>query len=71
MAAFGSDVDPALYRERIWPRLGAVKLAEIMEATGDSKGYCSTIRSREVDAARLDMAGASNYARPWKRSGST
>jgi hypothetical protein len=43
--AFGADVDPALYRERIWPRLGAVKLTEIMEATGYSKGHCSTIRA--------------------------
>ena len=45
VAAFGADLDPALYRERIWPRLGAVKLAEIMEATGYSKGHCSTIRA--------------------------
>jgi hypothetical protein len=45
VAAFGADVDPAIYRERIWPRLGAVKLAEIMEATGYSKGHCSTIRA--------------------------
>ena len=43
--AFGADVDPAIYRERIWPKLRAVKLAEIMEATGYSKGYCSTIRA--------------------------
>ena len=45
VAAFGADVDPAIYRERIWPKLGAVKLAEIMEATGYSKGHCSTIRA--------------------------
>jgi hypothetical protein len=44
-AAFGADVDPAIYRNRIWPKLGAVKLAEIMEATGYSKGHCSTIRA--------------------------
>jgi hypothetical protein len=44
-AAFGVDVDPAIYRERIWPKLGAVKLADIMEATGYSKGHCSTIRA--------------------------
>jgi hypothetical protein len=43
--AFGVDVDPATYRERIWPKLGAVKLTDIMEATGYSKGYCSTIRA--------------------------
>jgi len=43
--AFGTDVDPAIYRERIWPKLGAVKLADIMEATGYSKGHCSTIRA--------------------------
>jgi hypothetical protein len=43
--AFGDDVDPAIYRERIWPKLGAVKLAEIMEVTGYSKGHCSTIRA--------------------------
>ncbi len=44
MAAFGSDVDPAIYRERIWPGLAAVKLSQLIEATGYSKGYCSTIR---------------------------
>lgn len=44
-AAFGADVDPAIYRERIWPRLAAVKLVDIMEATGYSKGHCSTIRA--------------------------
>ena len=27
VAAFGSEVDPALYRERIWPKLRAVKLS--------------------------------------------
>jgi CRISPR-associated protein Cas1 len=43
--AFGTDVDPAIYRQRIWPKLGAVNLAEIMEATGYSKGHCSTIRA--------------------------
>lgn len=31
------------YRERIWPRLATVKLADIMGATGYSKGHCSTI----------------------------
>jgi hypothetical protein len=45
VAAFGSDVDAAVYRELIWPKLGSVKFAEIMEATGYSKGYCSTIRA--------------------------
>ena len=44
-AAFGADVDPALYRERIWPRLAGVKLTDLMEATGYSKGHCSTIRA--------------------------
>jgi CRISPR-associated endonuclease Cas1 len=43
--AFGTDVDPAVYRERIWPKLAGMKLTEIMQATGYSKGYCSTIRS--------------------------
>jgi hypothetical protein len=43
--AFGADVDPTIYRDRIWPKLGAVKLADIMEATGYSKGHCSTIRA--------------------------
>jgi hypothetical protein len=43
--AFGGDVDPAIYRERIWPRLATVKLSEIMAATGYSKGHCSTIRA--------------------------
>jgi len=45
VAAFGADVDPAIYRERILPKLAAVKLADIMEATGYSKGHCSTIRA--------------------------
>jgi hypothetical protein len=45
VAAFGADVDPAIYREHILPNLAAVKLAEIMEATGYSKGHCSTIRA--------------------------
>ena len=43
--AFGADIDPAIYRERIWPRLAAVKLSEIVEATGYSKGYASYIRA--------------------------
>ncbi len=42
--ALGTDVDPVIYREHIWPRLKAMKLADIMEATGYSKGHCSTIR---------------------------
>lgn len=45
IAAFGSDIDPALYRERIWPALKGVKLAAIMEASGFSKGYASNIRA--------------------------
>jgi hypothetical protein len=45
VAAFGADVDPAIYRQRILPKLGAVKLADLMEATGYSKGHCSTIRA--------------------------
>jgi hypothetical protein len=44
VAAFGADVDPATYREQIWPRLAGVRLAEIVEATGYRKGHCSTIR---------------------------
>ena len=43
--AFGSDIDPAFYREQIWPKLRDFKLAEIMAATGYSKGYCSTVRA--------------------------
>ena len=43
--AFGADVDLAIYRERIWPGLARVKLSVIMEATGYSKGQCSTIRN--------------------------
>jgi hypothetical protein len=45
VVAFRADVDPAIYRERIWPKLAGVKLAEIMEATGYSKDHCSTIRA--------------------------
>ena len=40
-----NKVDPSIYRERILPKLQAVKLADIMEATGYSKGHCSTIRA--------------------------
>ena len=43
--AFGSDVDPELFRREIFPRLAGVKLAEIMNASGYSKGYCSNIRA--------------------------
>lgn len=42
---FGADIDPDLYRREILPRLGIVKLSEIMRATAYSKGHCSTIRS--------------------------
>jgi hypothetical protein len=45
VTAFGVDVDPTIYHEHIWPKLAAVKLAAIMEVTGYSKGYCSTIRA--------------------------
>jgi CRISPR-associated endonuclease Cas1 len=45
VAAFGADIDPAIYRDCILPKLGTVKLADIMEATGYSKGHCSTIRA--------------------------
>jgi hypothetical protein len=45
VTAFGADVDPAIYRQHILPKLATVKLAEIMEATGYSKGHCSTIRA--------------------------
>jgi hypothetical protein len=45
VAAFGANVDPAVYREHILPKLSAVKLTDIMEATGYSKGHCSTIRA--------------------------
>lgn len=45
VGAFGADVDPALYRLEILPRLAGVKLAAIMEASGYSKGYCSAIRA--------------------------
>jgi hypothetical protein len=72
MEAFGTDVDPAVYRERIWPKLAAVKLAEIMQATGYSKGYCSTIRSGRwtphvstwpalANLVGLDMANFSDH----------
>lgn len=43
--SFGADVDPAIYREHIWPKLQAVKLSALMEATGYSKGYCSALRA--------------------------
>ena len=34
-----------MWRERIWPRLGAVKLSAMVEASGHSKGHCSVIRA--------------------------
>ena len=37
--------DPAYYRKEILPRLGDVKLSDIVAATGFSKGYVSQIRS--------------------------
>jgi hypothetical protein len=52
VAAFGSDVGPALYRERIWPKLRAVKLSAIVDASG-YKAYASYIRAgrREAELA--------------------
>ena len=64
MAAFGSDVDPAIYRERILPKLAAVKLVDIMEATGYSKGaLLNDPRRLHLDTARLDLASASSTGR--------
>ena len=70
--AFGTDVDPAVYRERIWPKLAAVKLTDIMQATGYSKGYCSTIRNGKwaphvstwPALARLGWGGRGQPQRP-------
>jgi CRISPR associated protein Cas1 len=45
VAAFGADVDPDSYRRDIWPKLARVTLAQLVEATGYSKGYCSNIRA--------------------------
>lgn len=45
VTTFGADVDPAIYRQCILPKLAALKLSDIMEATGYSKGHCSTIRA--------------------------
>jgi CRISPR-associated endonuclease Cas1 len=39
------EFDPEMFRREILPGLGAVKLAEIVEAIGCSKGYASVIRS--------------------------
>jgi hypothetical protein len=38
VAALGSDVDPDLYRREIWSKLATMKLAQLVEATGYSKG---------------------------------
>ena len=43
--ALGCDVDPDLYRRDIFPKLEKVKLAQLVEATGYSKGHCSHIRA--------------------------
>jgi CRISPR-associated endonuclease Cas1 len=40
-----ADFDPELFRRDILPGLVGVKLAEIVEAIGCSKGYASTIRA--------------------------
>ena len=37
--------DPELFAREILPKLASVKLREIVEATGLSKGYASTVRS--------------------------
>lgn len=42
---FGTDVDPAFYRQHIWPRLEGVKLAAMVEATGYSTAHCSALRA--------------------------
>ena len=36
--------DPAWYRREVLPRLAEVKLAQIMEAAGCSKGFASVVR---------------------------
>ena len=72
VAAFGTDIDPTIYRKHIWPKLADVKLIDIMEATGYSKGYCSTIRSGRwaphvstwpalANLVGLDMANLSDH----------
>jgi CRISPR-associated endonuclease Cas1 len=41
----GMDYDPDSFTREILPKLGTVKLADIMEAAGVSKSYASTIRA--------------------------
>ena len=41
----GAVYDPEMFRQEILPKLATVKLREIVEATGLSKGYASTIRA--------------------------
>ena len=43
MAAFGADVDPDTYRRDIWPKKKKVTLSQMVEATGYSKGYDSSV----------------------------
>jgi hypothetical protein len=62
VTASAADVDPALYREHIWPKPMAVKLPDIMEATGYSKGHCST-QSWHLDPSRLDLARVGVHGR--------
>lgn len=54
----GLGYDPDLFRREILPGLAAVKLAEIMEAAGVSKGVGLDHPVREVHAARVDVGGA-------------
>ena len=51
MNAFGADVDPTVYRERMWPRLGGVKLAEIMDATWSVPDPCTFSGCRKPQEA--------------------
>ena len=43
VAAFGADVDPDTYRRDIWPKKKKVTLSQMVEATGYSKGYDSSV----------------------------
>ena len=63
------DVDPAIYREHILPKLATVKLAQIGEATGYSKGH-NFRPSRSADQGRSEKPShkRSCIASRWKHA---
>jgi hypothetical protein len=38
------EIDPAIFENEIWPKLGEVSLIKMMRATGLSRTYCGLIR---------------------------